>query len=338
MHKFIVLLLRVLLLPTLVAQAQDFTCGLLFIDGSAEFVTCTDYLTKRTQIQQYDLEVKMIDQRVTNLISSFDSNGDDAAWVKRIQPTIEKLTADYQQRFQELQVFMGSDVFLVRTALEARGDSLPTKIRTALTADLDYYQNELYTNWQAIGSDVDVLNGELNNALQRLASPPESDASSAPAPEAPAPEAPAPEAPAPETLPQAVVPSDAQSAIVADAEAACASAAEGQAQQSCIFRNAWAGLNAAAFCAGSDQQLCDTSRTFFAANDEQTWQNLVDEYGAADDAKAGIAVLICQLTRRQPTTTAARCRWEFVLKWSTWHSQQMRVTGLSRQRASGRRL
>ena len=234
----------------------------------------------------------MIHQRVTNLISSFDSIGDDAAWVKRIQPTIESLTSDYQKRFQELQVFIGSDVFLVRTALEARGDSLPEALRTAATADLDHYQHELYDNWEAIGSDVDLLNSELNAALQRSASPAEPDTSSAPSAEA----APALEASPAEAIPEQAIPhSESQRAIIADAEAACASAAKGQEQQTCIFREAWTRLNAAEFCAGSDEELCAAARTFFGDNDEQTWNDLIEEYGAAEDANAGIAVLVCQL-------------------------------------------
>ena len=280
-RALILIVVSLLLIPAYIVQAQ---CGILFDEGTAEFIVCTDYLNKRSAIRDQDLRMRVIGQRVANLLTGMEANRDDAAWVERIRPAIAELTDEYRTLFAGLQVFMAGEVFLVRTALDNWAGSVPDKLFATLTEqlDLDYFEQDLYTAWVAVGSDIDLLNRDLNDALAGIASPDESDVNAQQA--------------ADETT-LAPLPSRTETAgeAVANAMSVCKGAAEGRELQSCIFREAWINLNAAEYCDGSNDVLCEEMRIWFSDYSDETWEQLVEEYGAADDAKAGIAVLICQL-------------------------------------------
>lgn len=138
--------------------------------GSFEYISCQDYLTIATQVDEIKARINVIGQRISNIKLALQTNSNNAAWVARITETVQEFNDELTTLLAQQQALL-FDTELKDTLIRQQlGDifvdytfgDLPQKIRNSLM-DIGAVESEavvLLSDLQAISPAADTDNAQ----------------------------------------------------------------------------------------------------------------------------------------------------------------------------------
>ena len=258
-------------------------CNRLFGENNA---TCIEFVDEANLINGKDTRMNNLHNRLLTLISQVSENGDNPGWLLNNEHTIAVADAEYTTLMLDLNRFINNYVI----PLEDELITLNTENNTdwdALNDLTETYKGDFRLDWDAVGSDLALLQADFNAAKTRagIVSPDEqTEASNDAGAEEPE------ESEIEEFIPD---PLD----VVAIAEEACASLLDTGEYNRCLFQEAWVTMEAGIYCSGIDDDLCEIIRDIKREEriEADDWERLFELYSADDDPLASIAVAKCHL-------------------------------------------